>query len=211
MKDLTTVTVSHNEQEITVGFISHPTMPGAFAPVVNGHPLVKAPSLKGNVLQGSLVPYFTTADERTALKAVRALGTGRWAAVEGLLTKGGAFRKGFEATAAAASDSLKIARESRKAAMDERKAEKAAVKAAAPKAPKKAKAKAKAAKAAKTVETAIGDAGLMRFMSERESVIAHLTGAYPMAATTVAMAYGIPVGIVESLAAQIAAKAAAAA
>ena len=211
MKNLTTVTVSHKDIATEVGFLPHPSEPNRFVPVLDGLVLVKAPSLRGHALVGSLLPAFTTADERTALKAVRKLNSGAWAPVS-LLTKGGAFRKGFEKLAADASGALKVAREARKAELEaakaERKAEKAAVKAAAPKAPKKAKAKAKAAKAAKTVTVeTVGNPGLLRFCQERDAVVAHLTGAYPMAAATVAMAYGIDVAIVESLAAQIAAAA----
>jgi hypothetical protein len=196
-----------------VGFLPHPTKEGAFAPLIEGIVLVKAPSLKDNVLVGSLVPYFTTCDERTALKAIRALRTGRWAPVAGLLTKGNVFRKDFEALAAKASDGLKAAREGRVEALDEAKkvakAAKAAVKAEAKveKAPKAKKAK------AKTVEAAAptGDANLMRYLAEQASVISHMTAVFPMSALTVSMAYGVPLAIVEELAAQIAAAAEAAA
>jgi hypothetical protein len=202
---ITPVTVDYKSTATTIGFLPHPSEPNRFVPVLDGKVVVKAPSLRGHALVGSLLPAFTQANERTAIKALRKLNSGAWAPVEGLLTKTGNFRKGFEALASAASEGLKVAREGRKveleAARAERnavteaaKAEKAAAKlvaaAAAPVAPKAPRARKGGSKKVAAPAVA-GDAGIMRLLNEIEAVRAHLTSTPPMPVEIIALAYGV--------------------
>lgn len=131
--------------EVTIGFLPHVSGSG-FAPMFEGNVLVKAPSLRGHALVGGLIPSFTEANERTALKASRKLNSGAWAPVAGVLTKTGKWSSKANEKAEAAQEGLLAARSTRQSELNAARTERnEAAKAA--KAAKKAAQPAKATKA----------------------------------------------------------------